>query len=177
MLSTLAHHDNSLLKQVVEESNRYGLFVTQIQSKSVARVHAPFGSPFMTYKFHKDDLNSLRLNMVRTGQLLLASGCEEVLFPIKGMGPVSTLEEVEAAANKLKPKDIELVTVHAMSSCPMGRKENGAVVNENGQVFGYDNLFLCDASVLPTNIGESPQATIMAFAHEIVERHINNSQQ
>lgn len=38
VLSTLAHHDNSMLKQVVAESNRYGLFVTQIQPKSVARV-------------------------------------------------------------------------------------------------------------------------------------------
>ena len=62
-----------------------------------------------------------------------------------------------------------------MSSCPMGTQENGAVVDENGKVFGYDNLFVCDASVLPTNIGESPQATIMAFAHEIVARHINGS--
>lgn len=175
VLSTLAHHDNSMLKQVVAESNRYGLFVTQIQSKSVARVHTPFGSPFMTYKFHRDDLPSLRLNMVRTGQLLLASGCEEILFPVQGMGPVTTLDEVERAASKLKPKDIELVTVHAMSSCPMGRKEKNAVVDENGKVYGYDNLFVCDASVLPTNIGESPQATIMAFAHEIIARHINNS--
>ena len=129
----------------------------------------------MTYKFHKDDLESLRLNMVRTGQLLFASGCEEVLFPVQGMGPVTTVEEVEAAASKMKPKDIELVTVHAMSSCPMGRKEKSAVVDENGKVYGYDNLFVCDASVLPTNIGESPQATIMAFSHEIVARHLHAS--
>ena len=173
VLSTLAHHDNSMLKQVVAESNRYGLFVTQIQSRSVARVHAPFGSPFMTYKFHKDDLDSLRLNMVRTGKLLLASGCEEILFPVQGMGPVANLEDLESAAAKLKPKDIELVTVHAMSSCPMGQQKNGAVVDENGQVYNYDNLYVSDASVLPTNIGESPQATIMAFAHEIVARHIS----
>jgi choline dehydrogenase-like flavoprotein len=177
VLSTLAHHDNSMLKQVVAESNRYGLFVTQIQSKSVARVHAPFAAPFMTYKFHQDDLHSLRINMIRTAKLLFASGCEEVLFPVQGMRAVTTVEEVELAANKLKPKDIELVTVHAMSSCPMGRRENGAVVDENGKVYGYDNLFICDASVLPTNIGESPQATIMAFSHEIVNRHITASRQ
>ncbi len=174
VLSTLAHHDNSLLKQVFAESNRYGLFVTQMQSKSMARVHATFGSPFMTYKFHKDDLRSLRLNMVRTGKLLFASGCKEILFPIQGMGPVSALDEVELAADKLKPKDIELVTVHAMSSCPMGHKDRGSVVDENGKVYGYDNLFVCDASILPTNIGESPQATIMTFSHEIVDRHVNS---
>jgi len=55
----------------------------------------------------------------------------------------------------------------------MGQQKNGAVVDENGKVYGYDNLFVCDASVLPTNIGESPQATIMAFSHEIVARHLN----
>tara|TARA_B100000676_G_C17758485_1_gene670307 strand:- start:624 stop:800 length:177 start_codon:yes stop_codon:yes gene_type:complete len=55
----------------------------------------------------------------------------------------------------------------------MGQQKNGAVVDENGQVYNYDNLYVSDASVLPTNIGESPQATIMAFAHEIVARHIS----
>lgn len=39
---------------------------------------------------------------------------------------------------------------HAASSCVMGRSDNDlAVVNERSEVIGYQNLWLCDASVLP----------------------------
>ena len=34
------------------------------------------------------------------------------------------------------------------------------------------NIYITDASVLPSNIGESPQGTIMAFASEIMARHL-----
>jgi choline dehydrogenase-like flavoprotein len=54
----------------------------------------------------------------------------------------------------------------------MGADTGKSVVDMEGRVWGFENLFLCDASVLPTNIGESPQGTIMAFAHEIIDRHL-----
>jgi choline dehydrogenase-like flavoprotein len=39
-------------------------------------------------------------------------------------------------------------------------------------VWGHRDLFACDASVLPGSTGESPQGTIMAWAHEILRRHL-----
>jgi choline dehydrogenase-like flavoprotein len=35
-----------------------------------------------------------------------------------------------------------------------------------------ENILVTDASILPSNIGTSPQGTIMAFVHEIIHRHI-----
>jgi Choline dehydrogenase and related flavoproteins len=38
------------------------------------------------------------------------------------------------------------------------------VVNPEFRVFGYDNLYVCDASVFPSSIGVNPQLTVMALA-------------
>jgi choline dehydrogenase-like flavoprotein len=32
------------------------------------------------------------------------------------------------------------------------------------RVFGYDNLYVCDASMFPSSIGVNPQLTVMALA-------------
>ena len=52
----------------------------------------------------------------------------------------------------------------------MGDDPDRCVVDSDGRVFGFENLFLCDASVFPTAIGVNPQMTVMALATVISER-------
>ena len=59
-----------------------------------------------------------------------------------------------------------------MASCPMGPSAEDSVVRPDGRLWNMKNVFLADASILPSNIGESPQGTIMAFAHEVIGRHL-----
>ena len=46
----------------------------------------------------------------------------------------------------------------------MGRHPSEGVVNEFGQVFGYDGLSIADGSVLPGPVGANPSLTIAAMA-------------
>ena len=47
----------------------------------------------------------------------------------------------------------------------MDSKESDlGVVNDEFAVYGYENLFVCDASVFPSSIGVNPQLTVMALA-------------
>ena len=45
-------------------------------------------------------------------------------------------------------------------------------VNLDGKVWGMENILVCDASILPSCFGESPQETVMAFAHKIIKNHL-----
>ena len=56
-----------------------------------------------------------------------------------------------------------------MASCPMGVDPKKSVVDLNGNLRGMENVLIADASILPTNLGQSPQGTIMAFAYEIAK--------
>jgi len=51
-----------------------------------------------------------------------------------------------------------------------------SVVDMEGRVLGLENLYVADASVIPTNTGESPQATVMAFAKHIADKFVDRTE-
>ncbi len=57
---------------------------------------------------------------------------------------------------------------HVAGTCRMGTNPETSVTNEFGQVHGLDNLYISDASILPTlGAGDSPSLTIQALALRI----------
>ncbi|MDQ3278811.1 MAG: GMC family oxidoreductase, partial [Bacteroidota bacterium] len=60
--------------------------------------------------------------------------------------------------------DITLGTGHPQGGNILSRNRNIGVVDEQLKVYGYDNLFIADASVFPTAVGVNPQITVMTFA-------------
>ena len=104
--------------------------------------------------------------------MLFAGGVAELYLPVTRSGAMRSMAEVDLVIGQLKPRQLEIVALHAMSSCPMGVDPDSSVVAPDGRLWGMKNVLVTDASVLPTNTGESAQETIMAFAHEIVRRHI-----
>ena len=50
-----------------------------------------------------------------------------------------------------------------MSSMRSGKEED-VKTDYYGKLKTHDNIYINDASILPGNTGESPQASIMAFA-------------
>ena len=52
----------------------------------------------------------------------------------------------------------------------MGSDPDRCVVDSNCKVYGFRNLFVCDASVFPTAVGVNPQMNIMALASIISDR-------
>ncbi|MBI2956222.1 MAG: GMC family oxidoreductase [Acidobacteria bacterium] len=65
-------------------------------------------------------------------------------------------------------------TVHPLGGCPMGRDPSDGVVDSYGRVFGYSNLYICDASIIPRALGVPPAMTIAALAEHIAE-HVTRS--
>lgn len=63
----------------------------------------------------------------------------------------------------------KLVTVHPLGGCPMGLNEKEGVVKPNGEVFGHDNLYVADGSIIPAALGVNPSLTIAALANRIAE--------
>jgi cholesterol oxidase len=58
-----------------------------------------------------------------------------------------------------------VITVHPLGGCPMAKDEKHGVVDHQGHVFGYPELYVVDGSVMPGPVGPNPSLTIAAFAN------------
>jgi cholesterol oxidase len=55
-------------------------------------------------------------------------------------------------------------TAHILGGAVIGATARDGVVDAHQRLFGYENLLVCDGSVVPANIGVNPSLTITALA-------------
>jgi cholesterol oxidase len=55
-------------------------------------------------------------------------------------------------------------TAHILGGAVIARSAEEGVVDARHHVFGYENLLVCDGSVVPANVGVNPSLTITALA-------------
>jgi cholesterol oxidase len=60
-----------------------------------------------------------------------------------------------------------VLTVHPLGGCAMARDSEHGVVDSYGRVFGCDELYVADGSILPGPVGVNPSMTIAALAERI----------
>jgi cholesterol oxidase len=55
-------------------------------------------------------------------------------------------------------------TAHILGGAVIGSDPSWGVVDAHQKIFGYENLLVCDGSVIPANVGVNPSLTITALA-------------
>jgi cholesterol oxidase len=55
-------------------------------------------------------------------------------------------------------------TAHILGGASMGTTPEDGVIDARNRVFGYDNLYVVDGSMIPSNLGVNPSLTITAMA-------------
>jgi len=88
-------------------------------------------------------------------------------------------EVTEKLAKKMKGEPLsqfsEVVfntstTAHILGGCCMGESPDKGVVGQNGELFGYPDLYVADGSVVPANLGVNPSLTITALSEYIMSQ-------
>ena len=59
-------------------------------------------------------------------------------------------------------------TAHFLGGAVIGADESSGVVDRAQRAFGYENLIVCDGSVMPANPGVNPSLTITALAERAI---------
>ncbi len=55
-------------------------------------------------------------------------------------------------------------TAHILGGCPIGLTPEDGAVDPQSRLFGYENFYVVDGSIVPANLGVNPSLTITAMA-------------
>ena len=169
MLATSSHFDEKIKRDIYQNFSKYCMYIYQIKSNSFGRVRDFFGNPFVDYKFDQKDTSLIKSAINRVSNFFLENDAEKIFFPIEGSTGICNLKDSNEISENLNVKKLHLVSVHGMSSLRSGKEEN-CHTTYSGKLKNYENIFINDASILPGNTGESPQASIMVM----VKNNIKN---
>lgn len=161
------------LRQFMENYAKIMSYGFLIEDSSEGRlVDLPFVGRSIFYSLNQTDVDRIQLGTSVLARLFLENGAKRVITMIDcEVREFLNIEDVQKFESlKLKPNQIEVAAFHPLGTARMSSFPNGqygGVVNPNFQVFGFDNLYICDGSILPSSLGVNPQLTIMAFAHKL----------
>ena len=125
------------------------------------------GSLRLSYRLLEEEARTIQFGIARAAEVHFAAGAAEV-YP--NVGPVSVIPRgrlAEFESMQLKPGDLRLEAFHPMSSARMGSDPDTSVCDPRGAVRGVENLYVADASLLPTSVGVNPMMTIIACATHV----------
>lgn len=127
---------------------------------SVGRV----GEGALLYDLGAGDKARILAGLRMAARVYFAAGATEVLAGVHGVPRIHSVEEIDTVLHDgLPAHDIGLYASHPMGTCRMGDDPARSVVDPEGRVWDWDNLFVADASVFPTALGVNPQVTVMAL--------------
>ena len=134
------------------------------QTNAEVKVAGIFGRD-IKYVPEQVDLQKLIDGLITAGKIFFAGGAEIIMPHTWDYYEFKNEKELEQLRDIIKkPGDLTLGTGHPQGGNAISKSKSKGVVNPEFKVFGYDNLYVCDASVFPSSIGVNPQLTVMALA-------------
>ncbi|MGZ3699537.1 MAG: GMC family oxidoreductase N-terminal domain-containing protein [Bdellovibrionota bacterium] len=122
------------------------------------------------YALTAGDVKRIQRGIAFLARIFLKGGAKRV-FPLVRGRHFNNLEDVDKFENSsLRAGDIDMMAFHPLGTCRMSTSAERGVVNQEHELYGTPNLFVCDGSVIPTSLGVNPQLTIMAFATRMASR-------
>ncbi len=120
--------------------------------------------PVVTYRLTRRDRALLGSGLARLALLMLEAGADEVYPSFRGAPLVRNRSDLAAMQARFSAAKASVMTVHLCSTVPMGEDTAKCGADSFGRVHGTTNVWVNDASLLPTAPGVNPQGTVMALA-------------
>ncbi|WJX88250.1 Long-chain-alcohol oxidase fao4a, variant 2 [Trifolium repens] len=128
----------------------------------------------ISYQMKDIDKDNLSKGIEKVLRILAAAGAEEI-GTHNSKGRSLKVKEVsyhefekfvkEESSMSFTDLSTPVCSAHQMGSCRMGTNSKESVVNQMGETWEVEGLYLADSSVFPTALGVNPMVTIQAIAY------------
>ena len=153
-------------KAIMARYAHLGAVVARIGDDTAGSVRARRdGSLVVDYRPADADRRRLLRAIGLAAELLFAAGAAEVHPPLRRRPVLRTPAEARELRDADVPlAELDLVAHHPMGTARMAGDARHGVTDPFGAVHGVQDLYVADASVLPSAITVAPQTTIAALA-------------
>jgi choline dehydrogenase-like flavoprotein len=163
-------------KQLMSRYDHYALVGSLLQDESVGTVSlgGPLGA-ILEYDLTPGDSKLMIEGMKSAARALFAAGATKVITSHRKTTILYGDDDLHVIDERgVSPASISIGSGHPQGGNRMGGAGQSSVVDSYSKVHGFDNLFVCDASIFPTALGVNPQLTVMALATRLAE-HIEEN--
>jgi choline dehydrogenase-like flavoprotein len=164
----------STFRSAVTDWPRMSVYYAAITSEGLGRVFSVprLRDPIVTYRLTHRDRELLRSGLGRLALLMLEAGADTVFPSFKGAPAVRSRRDLATMQTAFRASKATVMTVHLCSTVPTGERPDRCGADSFGRVHGQRNIYVNDASLLPTAPGVNPQASVMAFAIRNARRFV-----
>lgn len=164
-------------KNLMDDFQKYAMAGVMIRDESNGRITlSEKGNAKINYTLGDSEIKDLTDGIKELAGLFFDAGAEEVLTGHSTINQLTNRDQIQGLIDAImtdhekKKIDLKLGSAHPQGGNLMGSDPNTCVVDENCKVYGFRNLFVCDASVFPTAVGVNPQITVMSLATMTAEK-------
>ena len=137
-----------------------------VGTRANGRVTLDFhGNHVIVYWMSPVDFQRIKDGLKLAARVLFAAGATRVVpttFHTIDIHREQDLDRIDTEI--LQREDLSIGSAHPQGGNPMSDDPEIGAVDSSFRVHGFENLFVCDASVFPASVRVNPQLTVMAMA-------------
>jgi choline dehydrogenase-like flavoprotein len=163
--------------RLMAEFNNYTLAGIMVRDDSVGRIEKTFGdNPKVVYELTKETIDDMARGMTILARMWFEVGADYLISSHGDVPEIRTKQDIPKLEKAVRdnPDGLRLGSAHPQGGNKIGDDPEKAVVDSSCKVFGFKNLYVCDASVFPTALGVNPQLTVMALGTLTADKIVAN---
>jgi hypothetical protein len=137
------------------------------------------GNPKVVYNLAPKTVDDMARGMAILAKMWFSVGAKSVVTSHRDVPEIMTRADIPKLKDAVRnnPDGLMIGSAHPQGGNPMGAHDDECVVDSDCKVYGFKNLYVCDASVFPTALGVNPQLTVMTLATITANKIANSWQQ
>lgn len=154
--------------KLMEDYTHYTMAGVMIRDESNGTITlTDNGNPKVHYSLSQKDTKNIAKGLETLAQMWFDVGAEHLISGHQDLIVLNSKEDIPrlVSAIETNPDGLQVASAHPQGGNRMGEDASQCVVNSQCKVHGFNNLYVCDASVFPTSLGVNPQITVMTLAN------------